>query len=68
MPVSKEIIKENLAINLKFFAYYFHEETNGIPFRTKKVTSTFRKWLKEKQPLVYEALIEKEKELKEVRS
>ena len=56
--MDKQTIKEHLAINIKFFAYYFHEETNGIPFRDRQITTTYKKWLEINQPLVYECLME----------
>ena len=32
--------------NLKLYMYHFHEKTNGISVRNKKITKTFKKWLK----------------------
>jgi len=34
-------------VNLKLYMYHFHEETNGIPVRKRRITKTFKKWLKE---------------------
>lgn len=33
-------------LNLKLYMYNFHEETNGIAVRKKRITKTFKEWLK----------------------
>jgi hypothetical protein len=32
--------------NLKLYMFHFHEETNGISVRKRKITKTFKDWLK----------------------
>lgn len=33
-------------VNLTMYMIHFHEETNGISVRKRKITKTFKKWLK----------------------
>lgn len=41
----KEIIELKFYFSLKFCMSNYHDETNGISFRDKKMTKSFRKWL-----------------------
>jgi len=54
---------ENLIfyISLKMQMFAYHDETNGRPFRSEKMTKPFIKWLSERNP---ELLKECEKRIK----
>ena len=51
--------------NLQLYRYNFHEETNGISIKNRKVTKTFKEWLKKQN--IGEILL-KEIEIREKKS